>query len=69
MELARRAAADRLDGLQSTSAGHRLRACRAMPASQASSRTTPARRLWAVAVPPSTGHELGPFARAPWAGP
>lgn len=53
-----RAAAERLDGLQSTSAGHRLRACRAMPASQASSRTTPA-CLWAVAVPPSTGHELG----------
>lgn len=44
---------------QCASAGRRLRACRAMPASQASSRTTPA-CLWAVAVPPSsTGHELG----------
>ena len=51
--------------------GRRLRACRAMPASQASSRTTPA-WLWAVAVPSSTGHELGTlcaFTRARWAGP
>ena len=35
--------------------GRRLRACRAMPASQASSRSTPA----PVAVPSSTGHEMG----------
>lgn len=55
MELARPAAAWRVDGLQSTSAGRRLRACRAIPASQASSRTTPA----PVAVPSSTGHEMG----------
>lgn len=55
MELARPAAAWRLDGLQSTSTGRRLRACRAIPASQASSRSTPA----PVAVPSSTGHEMG----------